>query len=52
LLEAELQSVVEEAGLEDFAITWRAPVFDGAPQSSNAAAFGTVGINYRAKKPR
>jgi hypothetical protein len=37
---------------EAHAINWRKPVFDGAPQSSNAAAFGTVGINYRASKPR
>lgn len=44
--------MVEGAGFEDFEITWRKPVFDGAPQSSNAAAFGTVGINYRASKPR
>jgi len=38
-------------GFDEFAITWRAPVFDGAPQSSNAAAFGTAGINCRAIKP-
>ena len=25
---------------------------DGAPQSSSAALFGTVGINYTATKPR
>ena len=42
--------MVEGAGFTDFEITWRAPVFDGAPQSSSAAAFGTVGINYRARK--
>jgi len=39
------------AGFEDFEITWRKDVFDGAPQSSSAAAFGTVGINFRAVKP-
>jgi hypothetical protein len=43
--------LVEQAGFEEFAITWRAPVFEGAPQSSSAAKFGTVGINYRARKP-
>ena len=43
--------MVEQAGFEDFAITWKAPVFEGAPQSSSAAKFGTVGINYRARKP-
>jgi hypothetical protein len=47
-----LQAVVEGAGFESFAITWRKPVFEGAPQSSNAEAFGTLGINYRASKPR
>jgi hypothetical protein len=39
------------AGFVDFEITWRADVFSGAPQSSSAASFGTLGINFRAKKP-
>lgn len=39
------------AGFVDFEITWRADVFSGAPQSSSAANFGTVGINFRARKP-
>ena len=39
------------AGFVDFAITWRDKVFAGAPQASNAEAFGTVGINFRARKP-
>ena len=38
------------AGFVDFAITWREDVFSGAPQSSSAANFGTVGINFRARK--
>ena len=38
------------AGFTDFEITWRAAVFEGAPQSSSAAQFGTNGINYRAAK--
>lgn len=38
------------AGFVDFEITWRADVFGGAPQSSNAASFGTLGINFRARK--
>ena len=38
------------AGFVDFVITWRADVFSGAPQSSSAANFGTVGINFRARK--
>ena len=38
------------AGFVDFEITWRADVFSGAPQASSAAAFGTLGINFRARK--
>ena len=38
------------AGFVDFEITWRADVFDGAPQESSAADFGTKGINFRARK--
>jgi len=38
------------AGFVDFEITWRADVFAGAPQSSSAAGFGTLGINFRARK--
>lgn len=40
------------AGFVDFEITWRKAVFDDAPQAGSAAAFGTVGINFRARKPR
>lgn len=40
------------AGFVGFGITWRADVFTGAPQSSSAAQFGTVGINFRARKAR
>jgi hypothetical protein len=39
------------AGFVGFEITWRGDVFSGAPQASNAAKFGTVGINFRARKP-
>ena len=38
------------AGFEGFEITWRAEVFADAPQQSSAKNFGTVGINFRAKK--
>ena len=38
------------AGFVGFEITWRADVFTGAPQASSAAAFGTVGVNFRARK--
>lgn len=40
------------AGFVDFEITWRAEVFSGAPQESSAADFGTLGINFRARRPR
>ena len=51
LLEDELEAFVTRAGFVDFEITWRAEVFDGAPQASNAAAYGTKGITFRATKP-
>jgi hypothetical protein len=40
------------AGFIEFAITWRADVFSGAPQASSAADFGTLGITFRARTPR
>jgi len=42
---------VEYCGFRDFEITWREDVFDGAPQQSSAKQFGTLGINFRARKP-
>jgi hypothetical protein len=44
--------IVIIAGFVDFEITWRADVFSGAPQESSAADFGTMGINFRARKAR
>lgn len=38
------------AGFENFEITWRGDVFGGAPQQSSAKEFGTLGINFRARK--
>ena len=38
------------AGFVGFEITWRKDVFGGAPQSGSAAKFGTLGINFRARK--
>jgi hypothetical protein len=35
-----------------FEITARVDVYADAPQSSSAAQFGTLGINFRARKPR
>jgi len=43
--------MVVAAGFTDFEITWKAKVFEGAPQASSAHEFGTVGINFRATKP-
>jgi len=43
--------VVLAAGFEGFEITWRKEVFADAPQESAAGKFGTVGINFRARKP-
>jgi hypothetical protein len=37
-------------GFADFMISWRGDVFEGAPQQSSAAAFGTVGINFTGTK--
>jgi hypothetical protein len=42
--------LITQADFAGFEITWKANVFDGAPQQSSAAHFGTVGINFRAKK--
>ena len=39
-------------GFAEFEIARRGDVFSGAPQQSSAAAFGTVGINFRARKAR
>ncbi|MCI0698107.1 hypothetical protein L0337_39645 [candidate division KSB1 bacterium] len=47
-----MQTAVVSAGFAGFEITWRADVFSGAPQASSAAKFGTLGINFRARKPR
>ncbi len=40
------------ASFVGFEITWRKGVFSGAPQAGSAANFGTLGINFRARKPR
>jgi len=38
------------AGFVGFEITWRKDVFGGAPQAGSAENFGTLGINFRARK--
>jgi len=39
-------------GFVGFEITWRKDVFSGAPQAGSAANYGTLGINFRARKAR
>jgi hypothetical protein len=41
---------VAAAGFVNFEITWRGDVYSGAVQSSSAAKYGTLGINFRARK--
>jgi len=38
------------AGFVGFEITWRKDVFSDAPQAGSAEKFGTLGINFRARK--
>jgi hypothetical protein len=38
------------AGFVEFEITWRKDVFGDAPQEGSAENFGTLGINFRARK--
>ena len=42
---------VVQAGFVDFEITWRADIFSGAPQESSASDYGTLGIDFKARKP-
>ncbi len=39
------------AGFVGFEIAWRKDVFSDAPQAGSAEKFGTLGINFRARKP-
>ena len=38
------------AGFIGFEMTWRKDVFSDAPQAGSAEKFGTLGINFRARK--
>lgn len=51
LLEDQLGELVEAAGFRDVAIIRGVDVFAGAPQHSNAAAFGTVSAGITGLKP-
>lgn len=48
---AELTALVEAAGFTAVQILDGLDVFGGAPQHSNAAAYGTIGAGIRARKP-
>ncbi|HLA17383.1 MAG TPA: methyltransferase domain-containing protein [Candidatus Limnocylindrales bacterium] len=50
LLEEEILALVDGAGFIDVEIVRGADVFSGAPQDSNAAAFGTRGVGIRARR--
>jgi SAM-dependent methyltransferase len=50
LLKAQVEQLVKAAGFKDFEVVWGADVFSGAPQSSSAAKFGTLGVTIRARK--
>lgn len=51
LLEDELIGLVEQAGFRDVEVRRGVNVFDGAPQQSSAADFGTVGAGITGRKP-
>jgi hypothetical protein len=48
---AELQALVEGAGFSGVEVRRGADAFNGAPQHSNAAVFGTVGAGITGRKP-
>ena len=50
LLKAKLEATVLAVGFKDFEVTWRAPIYEDAPQKSSAQNFGTLGVNFRAIK--
>jgi len=51
LLESELAEIVAAAGFVDVEVIPGGDVFAGAPQHSNAAAYGTIGAGLRARRP-
>lgn len=50
MLRTELEDLVQGAGFEDVEVTPGGDVFAGAPQHSNAAAYGTRGVGISARK--
>jgi arsenite methyltransferase len=50
LLKAQLEQKVLAAGFKEVEVVWGKDVFSGAPQHSDAAKFGTLGVTIRAQK--
>ena len=50
LLKTQLERKVMAAGFREIEVTWGKDVFSGAPQHSDAAEFGTLGVTIRAQK--
>jgi arsenite methyltransferase len=50
LLKAQLERKVIAAGFSEIEVIWGKDVFSGAPQHSDAAKFGTLGVTIRASK--
>ncbi len=50
LLKASLTKKVKDAGFQNVEVMWGADVFSGAPQHSDAAEFGTLGVTISAHK--
>jgi len=42
--------MLAECGFDEIEVPWRADVFRGAPQDKNSVSFGTLGVNFRARK--
>jgi SAM-dependent methyltransferase len=50
LLKMQLERKVMVAGFKEVEVLWGKDVFSGAPQHSDAAKFGTLGVTVRARK--
>jgi SAM-dependent methyltransferase len=50
LLKAILAKKVSDAGFKDVEVIWGEDVFGGAPQHSDAAEFGTLGVTIFARR--
>jgi arsenite methyltransferase len=50
VLKAQLERKVAAAGFKNIEVIWGKDVFSGAPQHSDAAEFGTLGVTIRASK--